>query len=72
MKNFTNYFSDNMINIKNLDPNEINIDEKSWKDVLIYYTGYATVKNLSYVTINSVNPLYFIIDKTSWYFEKKQ
>ena len=61
-----------MINIKNLDPNEINIDEKSWKDVLIYYTGYATVKNLRYVTINSVNPLYFIIDKTSWYFEKKQ
>ena len=36
MKNFTYYFSDNMINIKNLDPNEINIDEKSWKDVLIY------------------------------------
>ena len=61
-----------MINIKNLDPNEINIDEKSWKDVLIYYTRYATVKTLSYVTINSVNPLYFIIDKTSWYFEKKQ
>ena len=31
-----------MINIKNHDPNNINIDEKSYKNILIYYTGYVT------------------------------
>ena len=52
-----------MINIKNLDPNKINIDKKSYKNILIYYIGYVTVKNLGYITTNSVNPLYFIIDE---------
>ena len=28
---------DNMINIKNLDPNEIKIDKKSYKNNLVYY-----------------------------------
>ena len=28
IKNCTNYFFDNMIDIKNLDPNKIKIDEK--------------------------------------------
>ena len=52
-----------MVNIQNLDPNKINIDEKSYKNILIYCIKYAMVKNLSYMKINSVNHLYFIIDK---------
>ena len=31
-----------MINIRNLEPNNINIDEKSCKIVLIYFIGYVT------------------------------
>ena len=43
------------------DPNNIKIDEKSFKDILIYYIGYVTIKISKYVKINSVNPLYLIL-----------
>ena len=52
-----------MINIKNLDPSKIEMDEMSYKNI-IYYIGYVTVKKLCYVTVNSVNLLYLFIDKT--------
>ena len=35
----------------------------------MYYTGYVTFKDLEYVEINSVNALYFIINKINGYFE---
>ena len=44
IKNHTYYFSDDMIKMKSLDLNKIKIDEKSYKDILIYYTVYVTVK----------------------------
>ena len=50
-----NYSFDDMINMKNLDPNKIKIDEKSHKNV-IYYIGYVTIKDLCYAKINGVNP----------------
>ena len=56
-----------MINIKNIDSSKLKIDEKSYKNILIYYMGYVTVKNLSYVTINSAIPLYLTINKISGY-----
>ena len=37
---------------------------------LIYYIGYVTVKDLKYVKINSVNPLYLIFSKVNGYFEE--
>ena len=52
-----------MINIINLNQVKIRIDKKSYKNILICYIGYMTVKSLSYLKINSVNPLYLIIDK---------
>ena len=58
IKNRTCYFLDDIINMKNLDPNKIKIDKKSYKDIFIYCIGYLTLKNLSYIKINSVNPLY--------------
>ena len=51
-----------MINIKNFGLNRIKKDEMSYKNILIYYIGYITIKNLSYVKINSVNTLYLIIE----------
>ena len=35
----------------------INTDEKSYKNIFIYYIGYVTIKDLRYVKNNSVNPL---------------
>ena len=52
-----------MINMKDLDPNKIKIDQKSYKNVIIYYIGYATVKNIDQVKGNSANPLQLVIDK---------
>ena len=33
------YVFNDIINIENFDPNNIKIDEKSYKNILIYYTG---------------------------------
>ena len=45
IKNHTYYFFDDIINIKNFDPNGIKVDEKSYKNVLIYYIEYLTIKH---------------------------
>ena len=55
IKNQTYYFFNDIINIKNFDPNNIKIDEKSYKDIPIYYIGYVTIRDSKYVKINSVN-----------------
>ena len=59
-----------IINVKNFDPNNIKIDEKSHKNILIYYIGYVTIKDLKYVKIYTVNPLYLIFGKANGYFEE--
>ena len=64
------YFFDNMINIKSFNPDKIKIDENSCKCILIYDIEYVTIKDISYAKINSVNPLYLIIDKINEYIEK--
>ena len=69
-KDHTYYFFDDIINIKYFDPNNIKIDEKSCKNIFIYYIGYVTIKDSKYVKINSVNPLYIIISKANWYFKE--
>ena len=66
----TYYFFNDIINMKNFDPNNIKIDEKSYKDILIYYIGYLTIKYLKYVKINSANPLYLIFNKVNDYYEE--
>ena len=42
----------------------------SYKNLLIYCIGYVTIKDLSVVKINSVNPLYLIIDKIKGYIKE--
>ena len=69
IKNDTYCFFDDVINIKNVDPNNIKINEKLYKNILIYYIGYVT-KDSKYVKINSVNPLYLIFSKVNGYFEE--
>ena len=57
IKNRTYYFFNDIINIKNFDPNNIKIDEKSYKNILIYDIEHVMIKDLKYVKINSVNSL---------------
>ena len=60
-----------MINIKNFDSSLLKIDKKSYKNIRIYYIGYITTKSISdYENINSVNPLYLIIDEVDGYIEE--
>ena len=54
---------------KNFDPNNIKIDQKSYKNILIYYIRYLTIKDLKHVKINNVNPLYLIFSEVNGYFE---
>ena len=56
--------------LKNFDPNNIKIDEKSCRNILIYYIGYATIKDSKYVKVNSVNPLYRIFSTLNRYVEE--
>ena len=69
IKSHTYYFFDDIINIKNFDPNNIKLDEKSYKNILIYYIGYVTIKDSKYVKINNVNLSCLIINKVNRYFE---
>ena len=70
MKSHIYYFFDDIINIKEFDPNNIKLDENSYKNILIYYIGYMTIKDLKYVKISSVNPLYLMFNKMNGYFEE--
>ena len=58
IKNRTYYFFNDIINIGNFHPNNIKIDEKSYKNILVYYIGYVTIKE--HVKVYSVNPLFLI------------
>ena len=44
-----------MISIKKFDANNIKLDEKSYKNILIYYIRYVTIKDPLYLTFNKVN-----------------
>ena len=44
--------------MKNFDPNNIKIDQKSYKNILIYHIGYATIKDWKHIKINSVTPYF--------------
>ena len=53
-----------MINIKNLDPNLLNIIKILFKgiDAVIYSIEYMTIKSLDHVNIDGVNALYLIFN----------
>ena len=50
--------------MKNFYLNNLKIDERLYKNILIYYIGYETIKDSK---IHSVNPLYFIFSKVNGY-----
>ena len=72
IKNQTNYYFNEIINIKDFHSNLLRIDKKQYKDIDIYYIGYITVKKIDDCqNINSVNPLYLIIHSAIGYFKEK-
>ena len=68
IKTQTCYFFNDITYIESSDPNNITIDEKSHKNIIIYSTGYATIKND--LKIYSVNPLYIYSVKWMDTFKK--
>ena len=50
----------------------LKIDKKNYKEIDVYYIGYVTFKEIANCNnINSVNPLYLMIDKMIGHFEEK-
>ena len=72
IKNRTYCFYNDVINLKDFEPNLLKIDKKSYKNIDIYYIGYITIKKIDdYESIYSVNPLYLRIDHANGYIEEK-
>ena len=68
IKNRTYYFYDDMVNIKNFDPNLLKFDKKSFKNIGVYYTGYITKKDQC--KINSVNPRHLLVHRIDGFIEE--
>ena len=64
IKNRAHYFFCDIINIKDLNSDSINIDKKSYKDIVIYRIWYVTTKGVKTFNI--------IINKTNGYIEKSK
>ena len=66
------YFYNDQINLKNFDGSLIKVNKKNYKEIDIYGIGYVTFKEIANCNnINSVNPLYLMINKIIGHFEEK-
>ena len=61
IKDRTYYFYNDFINVLGFEDSNLKLDKKSWKDLDIYYIGYVDKK--PDWSVNSVNPLYLLINK---------
>ena len=79
-ENRTYYFYNDMINVKNFEPNLLKINRKSYKNIGIYnighiaiypiYSIYPILKKIDDCENNySVNPLYLLVNHASGYIE---
>ena len=71
VENWTYYFFDDKIDIKDFDSNLLKIGKRPYKNIDIYYIRHITMKDSNYVKINIVNPLYLIISEVDGYIEEK-
>ena len=72
IKSRTYYFYNDRVDLKNFDAKLLKIDKKYYNEIDIYYIGYVTVKKIDNSNnIDSVNPLYLMIDEMIGHFEKK-
>ena len=69
IKNKTYYFYNDQINLKDFDGKLLKIDKKDYNKIDIYYIGYVTIKKIGdYKNINSLNPLYLMINEMIGHF----
>ena len=72
IKNRTYYFYNDQIDLKDFDARLLKTDKKNYNETDIYYIGYVTIEKIGYYNnINSVNPLYLIINKMIGHFKEK-
>ena len=72
IKNQAYYFYNDQIDWKDFDARLLKVDKKDYKEIDIYYIGYVTVKKIANCNnINSVNPLYLMINEMIGHFEEK-
>ena len=72
IKNRTYYIYNDQINLKYFDAKLLKIDKKDYNEIEIYYVAYVTVEKVDNCkNINSVNPLYLMIDELIGHFEEK-
>ena len=57
--------NEHIISVETFHANNIKLDEKSYKNILIYYIGYVTIKKD--LKIYSVNRLYLIFKRVNGY-----
>ena len=72
IKNRTYSFYNDQIDLKDFDAKLLKVDKKDYNDIDVYYIGYVTAKKIDNCNnINSVNPLYLMIDEMIGHFEEK-
>ena len=72
IKNPTYHFYNDQIDLKDFDASLLKIDKKDYSEIDIYYIGYVTIKKIAdYNNINSVNPLYLMINEMIGHFDEK-
>ena len=72
IRNRKYYFFDDMIDIRNFQPDLLKIDKKPYKNIGIYFISYITMKKFNDCEhIHSVNRLYLIINSVTGYFKEK-
>ena len=73
IKNRTYYFYHDQINLKDFDASLLKVDKKNYEEMDTYYIGYITFKEIANCNnINSVNPLYLMINEMIGHFEEKR
>ena len=70
IKNQTYYFYNDIIDLKDFEPNLSKIDKKSYKNIDIYYIEYITINKINDESIYNVNHLHLCIIHASRYIEK--
>ena len=70
IKNRTYYFYNDLINVKDFNSKLLKLDKNTSMGLGIYYIGYVTKK--PEWGVNSVNPLYLMINRTDGFIKEKE
>ena len=69
IRNRSYYFYNDLTNVLNFEASNLKIDKKTWKDIYIFFIGYVDKK--PDLNVNSVSPLYLIINRVYGYVSEK-